>query len=518
MAIEHLDVVIVGAGLSGICAAYYVQKRCPKKSYALLEGRSVIGGTWDLFRYPGVRSDSDMHTLGYSFRPWREAKAIADGPSILTYICETAQVFGIDKKIRFNHRLRRASWSSEDALWTVEVEQEASDQTITLTCNFLFMCTGYYEYEQGFLPQWPGMDDFQGRIIHPQQWPEDLDYAGKQVGVIGSGATAVTLVPALAETAAHVTMVQRSPTYIVARPSQDVIAHVLHRILPSRFAHALVRGKNIAFGMYFYHLARRRPQQVKQAILKMTRDQLGPDYDVERDFSPVYNPWDQRLCLVPDGDLFHALKQGKASVVTDQVETFTATGLRLRSGVELSADIIITATGLNMRLMSGVQLTVDGKPVDLSQTLSYRGMMYSDVPNLASSFGYTNASWTLKCELIARYVTRLLTYMDRHGYAACVPLRPENTRGEEAVINLTSGYVQRALATLPHQGQRKPWRTYQNYVRDVLNLGLANINDGTMRFMKRGTRVAASVTSESASLAQATLRRGASASIDSKEK
>jgi cation diffusion facilitator CzcD-associated flavoprotein CzcO len=510
MATEHLDVVIVGAGLSGICAAYYVQKRCPEKSYALFEGRGASGGTWDLFRYPGVRSDSDMHTLGYSFRPWPAAKAIADGPAILSYVRETAQIFGIDKKIRFNHRLRRASWSSEDALWTLEVEQVASSQTITLTCSFLFMCTGYYEYEQGFLPQWAGMADFQGRLIHPQQWPEDLDYAGKQVVVIGSGATAVTLVPAMAEAAAHVTMVQRSPTYIVARPSQDAIAQRLQRVLPSGLAHALVRWKNIAFGMYFYHLTRRRPRRVKEAILKMTRAQLGPDYDVEKDFSPTYNPWDQRLCLVPDGDLFQAIKQGRASVVTDQIETFTPTGLRLHCGMELPADIIITATGLNMHLMNGVQLLVDGQPVDLSQTLSYRGMMYSDVPNLASAFGYTNASWTLKCELIARYVVRLLNYMDRHGYVKCLPQRPDSMVGEDAMLNLSSGYVRRAQATLPRQGRRNPWRIYQNYLRDVFHIGLARINDGTMRFTAREKRAVPS-------WGQATEPQGTSVSLASRE-
>jgi monooxygenase len=486
MATEHVDVLIVGAGLSGICAAYYVQTRCPKKSYAIFEGRDAIGGTWDLFRYPGVRSDSDMHTLGYSFRPWRAAKAIADGPAILSYVRETAMVYGIDKQIRYHHRMRRASWSSEAGLWTVEAERGPDEEPTTLTCNFLFMCTGYYEYAQGFTPEWPGVASFGGRIVHPQQWPEDLDYAGKRVVVIGSGATAVTLVPAMAESAAHVTMVQRSPTYIVARPSEDAIANWLHRFLPSRFAHRLVRSKNIAFGMYFYDLARRRPQQVKEAIIKLAREQLGPDYDVERDFAPTYNPWDQRLCLVPDGDLFKAMKQGKVSIVTDQIDTFTPVGLRMRSGDELAADIIITATGLNMRLMSGVQLAVDGAPVDLSKTLSYRGMMYSGVPNLASAFGYTNASWTLKCELIAQYVCRLLNYMDRHGYAECLPQRPAGATSDASVVNLTSGYVERARATLPHQGTHTPWRTYQNYVRDVFNLRMARLNDGAMQFARRG--------------------------------
>lgn len=395
--------------------------------------------------------------------------------------------------------MRRASWSSEAGVWTVEVERGPEREPTTLTCNFLFMCTGYYAYEQGFTPHWPGVERFTGRIVHPQQWPDDLDYAEKRVVVIGSGATAVTLVPAMAETATHVPMVQRSPTYIVARPSQDVLANWLHRVLPSQFAHRLVRGKNIAFGIYFYNLARRRPKQVKEAILQMIREQLGPDYAIEKDFSPTYNPWDQRLCLVPDADLFNAMKQGKVSVVTDQIETFTETGLSLRSGNQLPADIIITATGLNMRLMSGVQLTVDGAPVDLAKTLSYRGMMYSDVPNLASSFGYTNASWTLKCELIAQYVCRLLNYMDRRGYVEGRPQRPHIPISEEPLINLSSGYVQRALDTLPHQGSRKPWRTYQNYVRDVFNLRLSRLNDGTMQFARRRARTSAMARSDAAS-------------------
>lgn len=486
MTAEYVDVLVVGAGLSGIAAGYYLQTRSPQKSYAILEGRSAIGGTWDLFRYPGVRSDSDMFTLGYSFRPWPNAKAIADGPAILQYVRETAAVYGIDRKIRFNQRVRRATWSSEKAQWTVEVVCESDNEVREMTCAFLFMCTGYYDYDHGYMPEWPGLERFTGRIVHPQQWPEDLDYAGKRVLVIGSGATAVTLVPAMAEQAAHVTMLQRSPTYIVARPSEDAIANWLRRRLPARVAHQVTRWKSILFMMYFYSLARRKPENTKQAILKMTREQLGPDYDIETHFTPRYNPWDQRMCLVPDADLFEAIKAGKVSVVTDQIENFTETGIRLRSGEELAADVIVTATGLSMRLMSGVQLVVDGRDVNLGETLTYRGMMYSGVPNLASAIGYTNASWTLKCELIARYVCRLLNYMDQHGYAQCVPLQSDDAGTAESVMNLTSGYVQRALATLPRQGEKKPWRTYQNYLKDIVNLRLTAINDGTMTFASGG--------------------------------
>ena len=490
MATEHVDVLIVGAGLSGVAAAYYIQTRCRGRSYAIVEARGEIGGTWDLFRYPGVRSDSDMYTLGYSFRPWREAKAIADGPSILKYVRETAAAYGIDQKIRFNHRVRRASWSSEDARWTVEMERVPDHETVTLTCGFLYLCTGYYDYEHGHTPDWPGVERFGGRIVHPQEWPQDLDYAGKRVVVIGSGATAVTLVPAMAERAAHVTMLQRSPTYIVARPSEDPIANKLHRRLPPRIAHRLVRWKNIGFGMYFYNLARKQPAKVKEGIIALARQQLGPDFDVETHLSPTYNPWDQRLCLIPDADLFNAIKAGTASIVTDQIETFTETGLRLKSGQELPADIIVTATGLTMRLMSGLRLTVDGSAVELGKTLTYRGMMYSDVPNLASSFGYINASWTLKCELIARYVCRLLSYMDRHGYAECRPVRPEGATGDEPVVTFSSGYVQRALDTLPKQAAHKPWRSHQNYVKDVVNFRLSRLNDGVMRYSRKGDVVA----------------------------
>ena len=486
---EHVDVLIVGAGLSGIAAGYYLQTRCPHKRYAILEAREAIGGTWDLFRYPGIRSDSDMHTMGYSFRAWPERKAIADGPSILTYVRETAAACGIDQQIRFQHRVRHLAWSTEEARWRVDVARGPEQVPAQFTCSFLFMCTGYYDYDHGYTPDWPGVERFQGQVIHPQQWPEHLDYTGKRIVVIGSGATTVTLVPALAERAAHVTMLQRSPTYIVARPSEDAIGNWLHGHMPAQLAGQLTRWKNILLGMYFYRLARRRPEKVREAILEMTRKELGPDYDITRDFSPRYNPWDQRLCLVPDGDLFHALKAGKASIVTDTIAEFTESGIRLSSGQELAADIIVTATGLSMRLMAGVTLEVDGAAVDLGQTLSYKGIMYSDVPNLAQAIGYTNASWTLKCELIAGYVCRLLKYMDAHGYTECLPRRPEAERGEESAVALTSGYVERARATLPRQGARRPWRTFNNYLLDLLNMRFEAIDDGTMRFSRAGQRV-----------------------------
>lgn len=504
MTTEHVDVLIVGAGLSGIAAGYYLQTRCPAKTYAILEARSALGGTWDLFRYPGVRSDSDMHTLGYSFHPWQAPKAIADGPAIRAYIRETAETFGIDRRIRYGHQVRCAAWSSADGMWTVEAEvtpqaaredagarqdQDQGKQTVRFTCSFLFMCTGYYDYENGYTPQFPGVERFAGRIVHPQHWPDDLDYAGKRVVVIGSGATAVTLVPALARQAAHVTMLQRSPTYIVARPSEDKIANWLRRRLPGTLAHRAARWKSVLFGLYFYTYARRRPDTTKRMILRMAQQQLGPDYDVETHFSPRYNPWDQRLCLVPDADLFVAMKSGRASVVTDQIETFTETGIRLRSGEELDADIIVTATGLVMKLMSGVRLMVDDVPVDLSKTMAYKGMMYSDIPNLATAIGYTNASWTLKCELTCAYVCRLLNYMQRHGYSSCTPRKHDPSITEEPLINFTSGYVQRALSALPHQGSKKPWKLYQNYALDLLSLRFGVVNDGTLEFARPGQPV-----------------------------
>ncbi len=480
---EPFDVLIVGAGLSGIGAACSLAACCPGKRFAILESRDAIGGTWDLFRYPGIRSDSDMYTLGYSFRPWRGETAFADGPSILRYIRETAAECGIDRAVRFGHRVTGASWSSAEALWTVEAETRPSE-VARFTCRFLYLCTGYYDYDAGYGPVWPGMEAFAGRIVHPQHWPEDLDCAGRKVVVIGSGATAVTLVPEIAKTAAHVTMLQRSPTYVVALPSRDAVADWLHRRLPEPLAHRLVRWKNVLVAMAFYNLARLSPAFAKRGILRGVRKALGPDYDVETHFTPRYDPWDQRLCIAPDADLFEAIRSGSASVVTAEIERFTEAGLMLRSGQRLDADIVVTATGLKLKLVGGMRLVVDGEPVDPSKHVLYKGMMLSDVPNLACAIGYTNASWTLKCELSSAYVCRLLNHMDARGYTACTPrLRGAAPSGEPA-ISLTSGYIRRAVSALPRQGQKAPWRLRQNYGLDLAALKFGALEDGAMEFRR----------------------------------
>ena len=478
---EHVDVIVVGAGLSGIGGACHLKRECPQKSFLILEGRETMGGTWDLFRYPGVRSDSDMYTLGYRFRPWREAKAMAGGPAILKYIRDTAAEYDIDKKIRFNQRVRRASWSSDNERWTVEVENGHDKTVVQLTCGFLYLCTGYYDYESGYTPEWPGVERFRGRIVHPQKWPEDLDYAGKRIVVIGSGATAVTLVPAMAERAEHVTMLQRSPSYIVARPAEDIVANSLRRVLPARAAYVLSRWKNVLSGSFFYRLARRKPEVFKWMVARGVRNHLGEQYD-SRHFTPPYNPWDQRLCLVPDADLFRAIRERRVSVVTDHIESFTEDGLLLKSGERLDADIIVTATGLVLKLFSGMQLVVDGAAVDLPKTLVYKGMMFSDVPNLAFAVGYTNASWTLKCDLAAGYVCRLLNHMDQRGYSICTPRLKDPDVKEEPVIDFNSGYVLRALPTLPRQGSKTPWRLHQNYIKDLSMMRYGRVEDGTMEF------------------------------------
>jgi cation diffusion facilitator CzcD-associated flavoprotein CzcO len=483
--VESFDVLIVGAGLSGIGAAWHLQKKCPGKRYAILEGREASGGTWDLFRYPGIRSDSDMYTLGYRFRPWKDAKAIADGPSILNYIREVAGDHGIDGKIRYRHRVVSASWSTPDARWTVEVEVGPARERRRMSCAFLWMCSGYYSYEGGYLPAFPGAERFGGRLVHPQNWTPDIDYTGKRVVVIGSGATAVTLVPALADSgAAHVTMLQRSPTYMAMRPSQDPFATRMRRRLPLKLAYAVTRWRNVLLGLYFYRMCKRQPEKVKALLLGGVRRMLGPDYDIGTHFTPRYNPWDQRLCLVPDADFFRAIRRGAVSVVTDQIETFTETGLKLTSGADLDADMIVTATGLVLVPLGGVTLAVDGRAVEPSQTFLYKGMMYSDVPNLASVFGYTNASWTLKADLVSEYVCRLLNLMDRKGYRICRPRNGDPTLAEEPWVNFSSGYIQRALKHQPKQGSKRPWKLYQNYALDLLSLRFGALRDRAMVFSK----------------------------------
>jgi cation diffusion facilitator CzcD-associated flavoprotein CzcO len=480
---EHLDVLIVGAGLSGIGAAWHLQDRCPGKDYAIFEARGDLGGTWDLFRYPGIRSDSDMHTLGYRFKPWTADKSITDGPSILEYVRETARDHGIEEKIRSHQRVVAASWSSEDSRWTVQAEHTETGEITHVTCDFLWTCSGYYRYDQGYTPEFEGVDRFSGEVVHPQHWPEDLDYAGKRVVVIGSGATAVTLVPAMAEKAAHVTMLQRSPTYIASLPAEDRIATRLRRFLPERAVYSIVRWKNVLIQTAFYQLSRRRPETVKRFIRKGVERALPRGYDIDKHFTPRYNPWDQRMCLVPDSDLFEAISKGDASVVTDRIATFTESGIELESGEELEADVIVTATGLNLLFLGGLRLSVDGEDVDIPSTMTYKGMMLSGVPNLAFTVGYTNASWTLKADLTSEYVCRLLNHMDAHGYSRCAPeVDPSVT--EEPLLDFTSGYVLRSLDQFPKQGSEEPWKLRQNYVFDIRAIRRGAIDDGAMRFAR----------------------------------
>ncbi len=478
---EHVDVLIVGAGLSGIGAARHLQSECPGKSYAIVEARDCIGGTWDLFKYPGIRSDSDMYTLGYVFKPWEDSKSIADGASILSYVRETARENGIERKIRFNRRAVRAEWSSPDARWTVEIASIDTNERVRMTCSFLFMCSGYYRYDEGYTPEFPGRERFAGQIVHPQHWDESLDYAGKRVVVIGSGATAVTLVPAMAKSAAHVTMLQRSPSYIVSLPDEDPIAKALRRFLPAQLAYPIVRWKNVLLTMASFQLSRRRPRAMKAFVRARLQQALPSGYDIDTHFTPSYDPWDQRLCLVPNGDLFRALGDGSASVVTDHIERFTENGIRLLSGAELEADVIVTATGLNLLALGGLELCVDGEEITLGDTMSYKGMMLSGVPNMALAVGYTNASWTLKCDLTCEYVCRLLNHMSEGGYTSCVPKRDPSV-AERPFIDFSSGYVLRSLDRFPKQGSKAPWRLHQNYALDIVNLRYGSIKDSAMEF------------------------------------
>jgi cation diffusion facilitator CzcD-associated flavoprotein CzcO len=487
MSVEHFPVLIVGAGISGIGAGYFLRTRCPAHSYAILEGRSDLGGTWDLFRYPGVRSDSDMCTLGFSFRPWKESRTIADGQAIWNYLRETAQEFGIDRHIRFQHRVQSASWSSEQSRWTVDVEVGQQNEPVRYTCNFLFLCSGYYDYKDGYAPIFAGSQDFQGKLIHPQHWPKDFDCRGQRVVVIGSGATAVTLVPALVMTAAHVTMLQRSPSYILPIPADDRLGKVLRKHLPEWAAYRLIRWKNILRGIFFYQLCRRAPERAKRFIRRTLAQQLPPDFDIDVHFKPHYQPWDQRVCFAPDSDLFHAIRSGRASVVTDQIVSFTKQGILLKSGQELQADIIVTATGLKLLVCGGIRLCVNNKGVEVGQCLSYKGLMLSNVPNCAVCTGYTNASWTLRAELSSEYVCRLLNHMERHSYTQCVPLYGAAIVQAQPLLGLTSGYVQRGSDQFPKQGLKAPWILHQNYLVDLLSLRFGKMEDGTLVFSRAST-------------------------------
>ncbi len=485
MTVDHFDVIIVGAGLSGVGAGVHLHEKCPGKSYAILEGRPSMGGTWDIFRYPGIRSDSDMHTLGYNFKPWREAKSIADGPSILKYVRETARDYGVDSHIRFNHQVTGAAWDSASSTWTVTVDRRDTGGTATLSCNFLFMCSGYYSYRGGFTPEFPGLADYKGLVVHPQKWPEDLDYTGKTVVVIGSGATAMTLIPAMADKAAHITMLQRSPTYVVSRPDKDAIANTLRKFLPESLAYGVTRWKNVTLQGIMYKRTRTQPDKVKAFILEHVRKELGADYDVETHFTPRYNPWDQRLCLVPNSDLFAAIRSGKASVVTDEIDTFTEAGVRLKSGEELSADIIVTATGLNMAVMGEAAFSVDGAPVDFGQAWTYKGMMFSGVPNLVSTFGYINASWTLRADLTCEYVCRLVNHMDRAGATQVTPRLRDSDGSMPArpwIDDFSAGYMQREMHRFPRQGDREPWINPQDYRHDKQMIRHGAIEDGALVF------------------------------------
>jgi monooxygenase len=492
MSREHVDVLIVGAGLSGVGAACRLQQSCPGKTFAILEARGAIGGTWDLFRFPGIRSDSDMFTLSYPFRPWSGAQAIVDGPSILDYVRQTAREHGVEPRIRFHHRVVGAEWSSDHARWTVDVERGDSGETLQLTCGFLLTCTGYYRYDEGYMPELQGVERFGGEIVHPQFWPEDIDYRGKRVVVIGSGATAVTLIPALARRAAHVTMLQRSPSYIISLPAVDPIAGLLGHVLPARLAYSIVRWKNMRLALAIYDFSRRRPAAMRRLIRKLSERRLPPGFDIDTHFNPRYEPWDQRLCIVPDGDLFDAISDGGVSVVTDRIETLTETGLALASGAELEADLIVTATGLKMVPFGGIGLRVDGSDVDVGATLVYRGMQLSGVPNMAFAFGYTNQSWTLGADLTCEHVCKLLEHMDRYGYSACTPRNRDPAIAGVPFADLTSGYVLRAIDQFPRQGSHDPWRREQHYARNRRSMRRAPIDDPALEFSRAArTRIAA---------------------------
>lgn len=481
-AATHFDVLIVGAGLSGIGAAVHLARECPGKSYAIFEARNQLGGTWDLFRYPGIRSDSDMHTLGYDFKPWIADEAIADGPAILAYIHETVEEYNLRSHVCLGHKVTAANWSSADNHWQITVNSGGEDQHYT--ANFVSLCAGYYRFEKGHDPYITGKERFAGRVIHPQHWPEDLDYSGKKVAVIGSGATAVTIVPSIAKDAAHVTMIQRSPTYIIARPGKDRLANVMRAVLPNNWAYALTRKKNIAFQRWIYRMSQNNPEKAKKQIADLVRKSLGDDYEIENHFTPSYDPWDQRLCLAPDGDFFEALKDGSASIVTGDIDTITETGVTMKSGETIDCDILVTATGIHVQMMGDMIPTIDGTPINPPDHFTYKGFMINDLPNIMTVFGYTNASWTLRADLIARYMCRLLNYMDAHGYAAAVPRAPDDLE-KRPWIDFDAGYIKRIMHELPGQGERDPWRNTQDYKFDRVSMGKAPIDDGVLEFIAR---------------------------------
>ncbi len=477
----HLEVLIVGAGLSGIDAAVHISQAFPAKNYAVLEQRGELGGTWSLFKYPGIRSDSDMYTLGFGFRPWDGKHAIADGADILRYLQETAQEYGVDERIRYHRRATTFEWSSDDQYWTVTVENTETGTTETLTCDFLFSTSGYYNYEAGYTPDWPGFSDFQGTVIHPQHWPEDLDHTGKRVVVIGSGATAVTLIPSMARDAGHITMLQRTPTYIVSQPRIDPIAQTLKRTMPAKLAAKAIHARYAAVTIGFYEFCRRNPKVAKTLLKRWAKLHLPDDFDYDTHLTPPYDPWDQRLCVVPGADLFKAIHSHKVDVVTGHIERFTGDSIVLTSGEELQADIVVTATGLDVVAMGGAELVVDGKEVDLGETFTYKALMLSDVPNFAFVIGYSNASWTLKADLVCEYVVRLLEYMDQHALKVVVPRKHEGLE-PAPVFDLTSGYLQRAAGKLPVAGDKDPWRLKHNWYFDKKFLRHSLLDDGVVEF------------------------------------
>jgi monooxygenase len=476
----HKDIVVVGAGISGIAAGYNFKKSCPNKSFVILEGRDNIGGTWDLFKYPGIRSDSDMHTLGYRFKPWIHDKSIADGPSILAYLQETVDENNLMKDILLNHKVSSANWCSIKLLWELEIEEKG--QIKNMTCNFLFLCGGYYSYTKPHMPYFKNQESFEGQIIHPQFWNENIDYKNKKIAVIGSGATAVTIVPEIAKKAEHVVMIQRSPTYVVSRPSEDVINKFLRKFLPVRVTYFLIRWKNILFQSWTFFLARKYPDATKNKILDMVKNELGEDYDVEKHFTPTYRPWDQRICLVPDSDLFESIKNRKASVVTDTIKEFKSDGISLNSGANVKADIIVTATGIELNSLNGINVTIDNVAVQPNKRLTYKGMLLSGVPNFAMSFGYVNASWTLRADLTCEYVCRLINLMDKKGVGCCEPIDDKDAYGDDRLIDFTSGYFERGLKLMPKQGNKAPWKNYQNYLKDIFAVRIFSIKDSNLKF------------------------------------